>query len=75
VDDKHAEFITEFSDLNVGSILSLSANPDLPFVLAVGGDNNKSENFKVLDISMSKRGKDISLLVRNQLLSYINVII
>lgn len=55
VDEKHAEFITEFSDLNVGSILSLSSNPDLPFVISIGGDNNKSENFKIIDISMSKR--------------------
>jgi hypothetical protein len=45
--------------LNVGSILSLNANPDLPFVIAVGGDNNKSENFKIIDISMSKNGKYI----------------
>ncbi|XP_054159225.1 periodic tryptophan protein 1 homolog [Oppia nitens] len=55
IDDKSAKFITQFSDLNVGSVLSISANPDLPFIIAVGGDNNKSENFKIIDISKSKK--------------------
>ena len=51
-----AQFIAEFPDLNVGSILSLSSNPDLPFTIAVGGDNNKAENFKIIDISKLKTG-------------------
>ncbi|CAG2167284.1 unnamed protein product [Oppiella nova] len=55
VDDKSAHFITQFSDLNIGAVLSLSPNPDLPFIIAVGGDNNKAENFKIIDISKSKK--------------------
>lgn len=56
IGEKSAHFVTEFSDLNVGSILSLSANPDLSSVIAVGGDNTKSENLKVIDICHSKQG-------------------
>lgn len=57
IDENGAKFVTQFSDLNIGSILSLSPNPDLPFVIAVGGDNNKAENIKIVDISKSKQGK------------------
>lgn len=35
---------------NLGALQCLSANPDSPFVFAVGGDN-KSQNFKVMDLS------------------------
>jgi len=55
IDENGAKFVTQFSDLNIGSILSLSPNPDLPFVIAVGGDNNKTENIKIIDISKSKQ--------------------
>ncbi|CAG2100292.1 unnamed protein product [Medioppia subpectinata] len=55
VDDTSAHFITQFSDLNIGAVLSLNCNPDLPFIIAVGGDNNKSENFKIIDITKSKK--------------------
>ena len=56
IGEKSAHFVTEYNDLNVGAILSLTANPDLPFIIAVGGDNNKSENFKIIDISQTKLG-------------------
>ncbi|KAK2588421.1 hypothetical protein KPH14_004420 [Odynerus spinipes] len=35
---------------NLGALQCLAANPDSPFVFAVGGDN-KAHNFKVIDLS------------------------
>lgn len=54
VTPKGAEFVKELQP-QVGKILSVAANPDLPFVFAVGGDNG-AQNFKVIDISTSKDG-------------------
>lgn len=45
-----ATFVSDMPRVKVGKILTLAANPDEPFVFAVGGDA-KSDNFKVLDIS------------------------
>lgn len=55
VKDNIPKFVKEI-DPKVGTILSLSANPDYPFVFAVSGDN-VAENIKVLDISTFKAGK------------------
>ena len=55
-DEKQAEFVYEFSNLKLGSVLGLSSNPDFPFVIALGGDS-KCNNFKILDISSSKQSK------------------
>ncbi|KAK1119634.1 hypothetical protein K0M31_013054 [Melipona bicolor] len=35
---------------NLGSLLCLASNPDSPFIFSAGGDN-KSHNYKILDIS------------------------
>lgn len=55
VKENQPKFVKEI-DPQVGTILSLSANPDYPFVFAVSGDNI-AENMKVLDISTFKAGK------------------
>lgn len=57
VQENEAKFIKEI-DPQVGTILSLSANPDYPFVFAVSGDN-VAENMKVLDISTYKAGSHL----------------
>lgn len=54
VKENEPKFVKEV-DPQVGTILSLSANPDYPFVFAVSGDNI-AENMKVLDISNFKAG-------------------
>ena len=54
IKESEAKFIKEIEP-QVGTILSLSANPDYPFVFAVSGDSN-ADNFKVLDISLYKAG-------------------
>lgn len=54
--ENEVKFIKE-TDPQVGTILSLSANPDLPFVFAISGDNN-AENLKIVDISEFKQVKN-----------------
>lgn len=44
------KLVHEYDQANVGKIFALSANPDLPFVFAVGGDN-RLKNLEVIDIS------------------------
>lgn len=56
VKENQPKFVKEI-DPQVGTILSLSANPDYPFVFAVSGDNI-AENMKVLDISTFKAVRD-----------------
>jgi len=48
-----ATFIAELPKLKVGKIWSLAANPDEPFIFAIGGDA-KSDNFRVVDITTAK---------------------
>ncbi|KAI1298413.1 Periodic tryptophan protein 1 -like protein [Halotydeus destructor] len=49
VGTEKANFTEEFPRVKVGRILGLAANPDEPFVFAVGGDA-KTNNFKVVDL-------------------------
>lgn len=49
LDSKDPSIIWE-KKTNLGALQCLAANPDIPLVFAVGGDN-KSHNFKVIDLS------------------------
>ncbi|XP_043499562.1 periodic tryptophan protein 1 homolog [Polistes fuscatus] len=49
LDSKNPSIIWE-KKTNLGALQCLAANPDIPLVFAVGGDN-KSHNFKVIDLS------------------------
>jgi WD40 repeat protein len=44
------QLVHEYEQANVGKIYALSANPDLPYVFAVGGDN-RLKNLEIMDIS------------------------
>lgn len=61
VTENKAQFVKEIQP-QVGKILSMAANPDLPFVFAIGGDNG-SNNFKTIDISTFKDGKYCNVFV------------
>lgn len=48
-----ANFVVEIPKVKVGKVLTLAANPDEPFIFAVGGDA-KADNYKVLDLLSSQ---------------------